>query len=210
MKAMKKKILYLIPVLFVLIVVIIVLIRGHRISYSITAGELKQEVLQMNYEMMPPQALQLAGQHDPMYLFVDVRDPVEYARGQIPGSVNIPYYSVLESRELKEFHRWKKEGKTLILYGEDQLQATGPYMILRQTGFDNLKVLCGGYPAYLLVKNAGAESIDEASFLAEEPRYDFPALLEELGGEVSPARDMNPEPVVPVARKKKTTIQGGC
>ncbi len=73
---------------------------------------------------------------------IDVRTPLEYSMGTIPGAINIPIDD-LRSR-MQELPRDKK----LILFCQVGLRGYLAYRILVQNGFEKLANLSGGYKTY--------------------------------------------------------------
>lgn len=75
-------------------------------------------------------------------VLIDVRTPLEYGMGTIPGAINIPVDS-LRAR-LQEIPR----DKEIILFCQVGLRGYLAYRILVQKGFKNLRNLSGGYKTY--------------------------------------------------------------
>ena len=71
--------------------------------------------------------------------FVDTRDAGQYQEGHIPGAVNIEWRSILKRRD--EIPR----DKPVVLYCETGLLSSKSHFMLRLAGFENTKVLWGGY-----------------------------------------------------------------
>ena len=53
--------------------------------------------------------------------------------------------SLLDKDNLKLFKQYAADSISVIIYGQSQLEANGPWMILKQMGYQNIKVLLGGY-----------------------------------------------------------------
>jgi 3-mercaptopyruvate sulfurtransferase SseA len=97
----------------------------------------------------------------------------------------------------------------VVLYGDDQLQANGPWMLFRQVGFDNVKILIGGYQYYSRHKENLAASKNDSALIFEIPRYDF----EKTAKQSSQNLDNNPleKKSIVVERKQKSgSAGGGC
>lgn len=115
----------------------------------------------------PPEAIQLLNEPVPDVVFVDLRSPSAFARGHLEGAVNIPANYLLDPDNLDPF---RNSEKSFILYGDDQGDANGPQLLLLQLGFQNIRVLQGGF-THLRRPEAG--SLPETTYQAELPRYDF-------------------------------------
>lgn len=135
---------------------------------------------------------------------IDIRNHYEFARGHIPGAKNISAVELLEKDNIKWLEKLQEDGFVVIIYGEDQMQANGPWMVFQQMGLDNVNVLLGGYQHYLSFKSQKAKtySPDKAEF-----NYAEVAKVSSVGGETNkPAKKTNI-----VRRKKKgTAVAGGC
>ena len=135
---------------------------------------------------------------------IDIRNHYEFARGHIPGAKNISAIELLEKDNIKWLKELQKDGLMVIIYGQDQMQANGPWMVFRQLGFDNVNVLLGGYQHYLAFKNKEVKtySPDKAEF-----NYAEVAKVSSVGAETSrPAKK-----TTIVRRKKKgAAVAGGC
>ena len=75
----------------------------------------------------------------------DIRNSFVYGQGHIPGAENLSAQELTKEESIERLENLKDQKFTVVLYGEDQLQANGPWMLFRQVGFDNVKVLLGGY-----------------------------------------------------------------
>ncbi|MGI6037312.1 MAG: FAD-dependent oxidoreductase [Limnochordia bacterium] len=76
---------------------------------------------------------------------LDIREPGEYARGHLPGAVNIPLDSLRE--RLDEIPKERE----IIVYCRVGQRAHVAGRILRQRGFDKVRNLTGGYITYRAV-----------------------------------------------------------
>lgn len=81
--------------------------------------------------------------HTGMITLIDVRSVQAFRAGSIPGSINIPEYSIRTKRFLKQ--------KTLVLIndGLSNLSLIQTCQRLRKSGFRNVSVLSGGIYAWL-------------------------------------------------------------
>ena len=136
---------------------------------------------------------------------IDIRNHYEFARGHIPGAKNISAVELLGKDNIKWLKELQKDGFTVIIYGEDQMQANGPWMVFRQLGFDNVNVLLGGYQHYIAFKNQKAKtySPDKAEF-----NYAEVARVSSFGSE----NDNKPVKKTTIVRRKKkgAAVAGGC
>ncbi len=142
-------------------------------------------------------------------LLVDLRNTFEFAKGNIPGSENISSVELLNEDNIERLNDLKNKDVCVVVYANNQLEANGPWMILRQLGFDNVKLLLGGYDYYKQWEGKLADSYGDDAFLRGAPKYDYKELANSTkvaGSENTPKRS-----TIKIARKKKTSVaEGGC
>ncbi|MFH0993783.1 MAG: FAD-dependent oxidoreductase, partial [bacterium] len=79
--------------------------------------------------------------------FLDVREPYEFARGALPGAVNIPLGKL--RKHLGEL----PQGRTIYVYCLSGVRSHSALRLLVQNGFD-VKNLDGGYATYRRIANS--------------------------------------------------------
>jgi rhodanese-related sulfurtransferase len=146
-------------------------------------------------------------------VLVNIRSTDEFAKGHIEKALNIPVRELLQNRSLVFFRELKKTNTTAVLYGEDQLQANGPWLLLKQVGVNNVKVLQGGYAFYKTLPLADSlAKLRMADWNIESPQIDTSELTKygQISGIVTSIQSGKkaPEKVIPV--KKKGSTGGGC
>ena len=73
----------------------------------------------------------------------DIRDNFTFGQGHIPGAENMSAHDLTLEENIDRLKDMKEKGITVVLYGDDQLQVNGPWMLFRQVGFDNIKNITG-------------------------------------------------------------------
>jgi len=141
----------------------------------------------------------------------DIRDRFIYGQGNIPGSENISAHDLTQNESIKRLEDLKDKNITVVLYGTDQLEANGPWMLFRQVGFDNVKVLAGGYQYYAQHKDNLAICKNDTTLLKGYPKYDFAAIASQMGGKEENISSTDAKKPVAVTRKVKVAAAaGGC
>ncbi|MGC9470979.1 MAG: rhodanese-like domain-containing protein [Bacteroidales bacterium] len=207
---MKNTAKIILTLLFVFIVLVFLLPGRNQLRYSLSAEEMLQEMMKEDYGMSPGEAIEISVNEEKTTVFIDLRDPVLYDNGHLDQAVNIPSGRLLDRHFLKMLRDFHDEGLTMVLYGQDHREAVGPFLFLRQTGFNRLKILIGGYDYFSRVAASGNGVEKLPELVSEEPRFDFAALIEEIGGVPGQVQQVVAQPVIPQRREKTTTIQGGC
>ena len=79
-------------------------------------------------------------------LVIDVRDPDSYAKGRIPGSVNVDYTQVLQQAD-----RFKDEKRTIVTYCACAREMTSARAAvdLAAKGISGAKALVGGWDEWV-------------------------------------------------------------
>jgi rhodanese-related sulfurtransferase len=112
------------------------------------------------------------------FVLVDIRSPYEFNKGNIAGSVNIPSTDILDDYNNKKFEEFKRDGKSICLYGKDIVEANVPFMTLYGLGFDNLKILQGGYD-YFKSKDINALASENKILIDEAPLFDIQKFIKD-------------------------------
>ena len=83
-------------------------------------------------------AEQIPKEEWPKFLLIDARDPAQFAKGHIPGAINIDWRQVLAKR-----NTIPKNKPVLIYCNTGSLSAQAGFA-LRVAGWDNVRILQGG------------------------------------------------------------------
>ncbi len=84
-----------------------------------------------------PEQLEHEGYDD--FYIIDTRNSGQYNNGHIPRAVNIEWRNILAHRDQLPTE------KTILLYCETGLLSSKAHLALSVAGFENVKVLWGGY-----------------------------------------------------------------
>ncbi|HKJ06561.1 MAG TPA: rhodanese-like domain-containing protein [Flavobacteriaceae bacterium] len=141
---------------------------------------------------------------------IDVRGPYEFEKGHLPNALNIYAPEILDDEYVETIEDLKDSEKTIIVYGATPDEALNPFMILKQVGFKNVKMLpivLTYYQNKLVISKVDLEkpvAKDIDKFIkesikkaAEKPK---PIVKKAIPKKV----------VVPKKKKKKMPIEGGC
>jgi 3-mercaptopyruvate sulfurtransferase SseA len=142
-------------------------------------------------------------------VILDIRDRFVYGQGHIPGAENVSAQDLTKEESIERLEDLKDQNVTVVLYGENQLQANGPWMLFRQVGFDNVKVLLGGYQYYLQHKDNLLATKDDTGFLTGNPKCNFAEMAAPKDGSIINTA-ITQKPVEISRRKKTVSAAGGC
>lgn len=180
--------------------------------YKLTPEETLTELSNKENEIPPGLVSEILSKKDQSFVFVDLRNPYEYGRGYIGEAINIPVSEILTNESISFFEDKQSNSVAVVLYGKDQLEANGPWMLLKQLGFGNVKVLLGGYD---LISKKGKNMTynpEMNEYQVEQPVANF---AESLNNSLSPHAETSNDDnftkqIIPIKRKKKTATAGGC
>lgn len=198
--------------LLAVIIVLIALISGGKpdIKYKLSPADAVAVLADTGSLVSPFQVYDQVKNGDKSILLVDVRNIDEFAKGHIENALNIPVLDLFGKRSIHFFEKLDDLKKTVILYGHDQLQANGPWLLLKQVGFENIRVMQGGYDFYRqLPLNDSVAKTQHICWKAEMPVIDTAEFSKKavISGKTAETT-AKPAKVIPV--KKKASSGGGC
>lgn len=200
-------------IVFVFILVIgFLTFRSPNLVYELSPELAIEELYNIENEMIPDEMMDILAYGDSNSVLIDVRDPYEYGKGYLGEAINIPVSEILEEESLSFFQEMKEDSVNVILYAKDQMDANGPWMLLRQLGFDNIKILLGGYD-YMANEEIDYYDMPEIPlYLVEEPQLNYAEFIENASLNAGKADEKIEESkqIIPVKRKKKVVAEGGC
>ena len=139
----------------------------------------------------------------------DIRDNFIFGQGHIPGAENMSANDLTSEENIDRLKKLKEQGLTVVLYGEDELQANGPWMLFRQVGFDNIKLLKGGYSYYKEHQSNLSATKNDDLYLKGNARFDYAEMAAPKDG-AALASDTENKPVQVQRRQKSNVAAGGC
>jgi rhodanese-related sulfurtransferase len=186
--------------LVIAIAVILISYKAPRLVYKTDAEMVLSELTNEENFVKPGdlKALLAAGDAE----LVDLRNAGDFFVSHIEGAANIPLITILDEEVLKNF---ADEQKTFVLYGEDHVAANGTWVLLRQLGYDNIRMLLGGYDNYLIMDQDSPDFIGSYEELVKS-KYDIGAEISanskklaeadanKIQTKVSPATRVKPKP----------------
>lgn len=214
MKELEKTKRISIAAVLTILVVIIALLSYKRPKhlYSVNTNDMLQKITSPDYFITQNELTKTD------YVLVDIRNPFDFNKGPIDTAVNMPSAEVLNEDNSDLLERIKEEGKTIVLYGNNPNEALSSFMVLSQLGYDNVKILTvenSYFQNKLITKNVSIEDsvsdinayIQESVKKTEEAMKKAKAVAKTKY--VKP-KVVTPKKVVPVKKKKKMPVEGGC
>lgn len=212
-KFIKKNALFLSALVVVIsIILIIALTNRPSVGYKMTKDSLVTLLKDSSQFVSPINLEALLAQKKGSLVMVDIRSYEEFSKGHINEAVNIPVMNLLNTNTIAFFDELSSKGQEAILYGNDQLQANGPWLLLKQVGVKNVKILQGGYRLYkMLPLNDSLTALTKQMTWEEKSTIDTSALRKKATVITPPVVEKpkaQKEKVIPV--KKEESSGGGC
>ena len=143
-------------------------------------------------------------------VLIDMRSPYEYDKGHLENAINMPSAEILSDENQSKFQEYMNSNLTVVLYGNSPEEANIPFAILEQLGFDNVKVLAaniGYFQNKLITTKSEIEKpvADIKGFLEESAKNSNSSVKEQ-----DEVQEPTVKKVIPVQKKKKKPVEGGC
>jgi rhodanese-related sulfurtransferase len=197
---------------FVLVLIIgLVTFKRPEVKYVLSPSQSLALLNDTSAIITPDQVAELLKDSSGKTVFIDVRNSIDFGRGHLKNAVNVPVRELFSKESRRIFHDINKSDQIAVLYGETQQQANGPWIMLRQTGYNNVKLFTGNYSQ---LDPASSDSITKLlPQLSETPLIDTIALK---SVSVSVAKGPEKDNTVKTAKKviapvkKAASSGGGC
>jgi rhodanese-related sulfurtransferase len=205
-----KRISYKLPLGGFLFVVVIIAgfltMQEPEIKYTLNTEEIHNLVLQRNEIISPPEVAKIVQEGHEGYRLIDLRNPHEFISGHIEGAINIPANLILTPDNRRLF---ADPGFKNILYAESHATVCGPWMVLRQTGFERNLIMLGGYAQFNAAMDK--DTATASGYQDEVARYNFAEIVRTTAGSgvSAPARPAAGG-AIQVQKKQRKSAQGGC
>lgn len=196
--------------IFAIIVILgVLLVKEPQKKYRISTEEMLTEVQSYKDVVGPEVIMDILYENNKQYRFIDLRSSHDFIKGHLQNAINIPIHKIFD----KEYEDILNQDEFInILYYSDHCGACGPWMILKQLGYKNNKILLGGYD-YVNNYIIKEYSPMTGNYKNEKPKYDYAKIVSETAGAgsvntQSSAKKSNAAPIK--KKKKKVEEEGGC
>lgn len=201
--------LTIVVVAFAIVIIIgMITFRRPEVTYKLSPAESLALLNNPALLVTPDQSAGLIKDSAGKYVFIDVRNSIAYGQGHIKNAINIPVRELLSKKSRQTFREIESANQTAILYGETQQQASAPWLMLHQTGFNSVKLFTGNFAQ---LNMADADSVTKLlPQFSETPLVDTAALkaVSSPQKEKTEVKPVAKKTVTPV--KKEASSGGGC
>lgn len=182
--------------LAVLIVVLAFVFRPMSHEYQITSN---QALKLINNQFKQIDVKNIAEKQ-----IIDIRSENLFAEGHPGNAINIPIRQLLDDTSIEMFDQFLEDGKEVVLYDNDELQATSPWLLLQQLGYHNIFLLKGHV-------NSVGELVETELASSETSVVDISVIRQKSQGLTAPnqmGEKKKPEIIKQV--RKEASSGGGC
>ena len=178
-------------------------------TFKISDEKLSEELFSI-YQVTPEEAMEWM-YDSTMAVFIDLRSAKEYAIYHLENAINIPIHDILSPDFKNDFDDWLKDSLTVVLYGNSELEANTPWMLMYQLGYTNTRLLQGGYS---YIDRLYLDELKEGeSYESEIAKFDYASIIEEVKNKKPEVVKINEEEEVKkviVKKVVKKESEGGC
>ncbi|SNR30454.1 rhodanese-like domain-containing protein [Lutibacter flavus] len=152
---------------------------------------------------------------DPSFLLIDVRDEENFKKYSLPNAINIPLKNLLK----EDFEGYINQSQfDVVFLSNDNLYADQAWVLCNRLGYKNLHVLKGGINNWFNTiinpakPNENMASIDFQLYSNRKAASMFfgVAYPEQVKKKPVVVKKVTPRKVVPIKKKKKLPVEGGC
>ncbi len=154
--------------------------------------------------------------NDPSLLLIDVRDENDFKKYTLPSAINIPLNKVLEEDSEPYLDQDEYD---VILFSNDNFYSDQAWILCNRLGYENLYVLKGGINTWFNTiinpkkptENMASTEFKLYSFRKAASMYFGVAYPGKITKKSNTSKSVTtPKKIVPVKKKKKMPVEGGC
>jgi rhodanese-related sulfurtransferase len=152
---------------------------------------------------------------DPSFRLIDVRDEESFMNYSLPDAINIPFSSLFDKEYEEYIHQ---EQYDLVFFSNDHYLADQAWLLCARQGLRHIYVMKGGLNSWfesIINPKAPGETAPVEAFELYSTRkassmYFGVVYPEPIVSEPNKFVNKSPKKVIPIKKKKKLPIEGGC
>jgi rhodanese-related sulfurtransferase len=173
--------------------------NGKADQFQLSVDESIQALLFSDEVVVPDEIMEAVQKPGSNAVLVDVRSPAEFEKGHLENAINIPTQHVLEPENIK---LWDQGEVTYYLYGQTQLEANSAWMILRQLGYTNVRILQGGLSYFADFSDSSWLKLED-----ETARFNYAEVFRQAIENAEKINAPAPKPVIVQEKPKEIVPQ---
>ena len=152
---------------------------------------------------------------DPSFLLIDVRDEDNFKKYNLPNAINIPLKKLLT----EDYEGYINQSQyDVVFISNDNLYADQAWVLCTRLGYKNLYVLKGGINNWFNTiinpekptENMASQDFQLFSNRKAASMYFGVAYPEQVKKKPAEVKKVTTRKVVPIKKKKKLPVEGGC
>jgi len=215
-KALSYRYIFLAAVLILLAAGLVLLPKYKMHDNKVPANELLSDALNPERYISTDELAGIIINQVPSYILIDVRDTTDFQKYSIPGSLNKPLKKLLDDDNVGYINQSQYD---VVFISNDNFYADQAWILSDRLGYKNLHVLKGG------INNWFQTIINPVKPSQEMPKTDFELYDsrkaasmyfgvaypdQNKAAKAVEAVNKAPKKVIPVPKKKKAPVEGGC
>ncbi|MEJ5301920.1 MAG: rhodanese-like domain-containing protein [Bacteroidales bacterium] len=205
---MNKKLIFGIIALVAFVVVMLLVFSREKDVYEKPVQDIFAEGMADSLQLKPAELGNLLATGN--FLLVDIRKPEYFINESIEGAVNIPAGELLTEENQGRLEEAVESGKRIVLMGANTHETLLPWLLVRQTGVENVYLLLGGFEGW---KNFHTNPSFTPSSL-EISASDYSAEIEKLkagaGVQTQEEKPKEKPKITPKPVVHHGAAEGGC
>ncbi len=200
--------------MLIVIALSFIFLKTEKYTFKTPLEKELSEIKIASFQVAPQEVAKAILNKDKSIVLVDVRSQFDFAKGHLPGAINIYKVNLLNDENMDFFNALKSENKKAILYGSSASEANVPFMILKQMGIENSGYLAVGYDD-LKAANWKEIAANPTKYNDETAVVDFAQFISDAnksqGNQISTPKAPVAKPKV-IVRPKKSAVSKdqGC
>lgn len=201
--------------IFIILAGGLVFLPQHEKYEGIKPEELLIKVISPERYISPDELAHKIITQDTTYLFIDVREEKYYNNYTLPNAINIPLAKLLD--EDSEMYL-NQDSYNVVLFSNDNFYATQAWSLCTRLGFKNISVLKGGLNNWFNTiinppkpkENSSAQDLELYNSRKSASKFFGVVYPEQIKSNSVAVKKVIPKKVIPVKKKKKMPVEGGC
>lgn len=218
----KKKVAKILSFRYMILAVILLVLAGGLVflpkvekQEGIKVEQLLSNVISPERYITTDQIAEKIISKDPSFILVDVRDALDYKHYALPNAVNIPLKNLLDENNEVYLNQNQYD---VIFYSNDNFYADQAWVLGNRLGYKNLRVLQGGMNKWFTtiinptVPDEQMAAVDFEVYSARKAASMFFGVMYPEERKIEEPVVIKPvaKMVIPVKKKKKRPVEGGC
>ncbi|MDO5981046.1 rhodanese-like domain-containing protein [Flavivirga spongiicola] len=205
----------ILALIFIILAGGLVLIPKFEKQEGITPEELLSNIISPERYMTTDELAERIINQDPSLLLIDLRDEKTFKKYTLPNAINIPLKNLFNEDSAAFINQDEFD---VIFYSNDNFDADQAWILCNRLGYKNLRVLKGGINTWFKTiinppkpkEHMQNKAFELYSFRKAASMYFGVVYPDQVKTNTPKPIQTAPKKVIPVKKKKKMPVEGGC